>query len=105
MIRKVAIGVGALLLLVYALLLVVPIDPVERRPGTRLGGEMAADQAPDWGDYGRKQIAVQTRTWYLVPHGGHHDVLGRRRPLLRALRPVARGNAGRGTWRATTACG
>ena len=68
MVRKVLVGAGALLVLVYVLLLVVPIDPVERRPGTRLGGDLAADQAPDWGDYGRKQIAVQTRTWYFVPH-------------------------------------
>ena len=33
MVKKVVIGVGAALVLVYVLLLVVPIDPVERRPG------------------------------------------------------------------------
>ena len=68
MVKKVVIGVGAALVLVYVLLLVVPIDPVERRPGTRLGGDLAADQTPEWADRGRKQIAVQTRTWYAVPH-------------------------------------
>lgn len=68
MVKKVVMGVGAALVLVYVLLLVVPIDPVERRPGTRLGGDLAADQTPEWADRGRKQIAVQTRTWYAVPH-------------------------------------
>lgn len=68
MVKKVTIGVGAALVLVYVLLLVVPIDPVERRPGTRLGGDLAPDQTPEWADRGRKQIAVQTRTWYAVPH-------------------------------------
>ena len=68
MARKLLIGVGAVLVLIYLVLLVVPIDPVERRPGTRLSGQTAPDQEPPWTDYGRKQIAVQTRTWYLVPH-------------------------------------
>ena len=68
MVRKLVIGGGVALLLVYVLLLVVPIDPVERRAGTRLGGDLAPDQSPAWADRGRKQIAVQTRTWYLVPH-------------------------------------
>ena len=68
MVKKLAIGFGVVLVLVYVLLLVVPIDPVERRPGTRLGGDLAPDQAPEWSDRGGKQIAVQTRTWYAVPH-------------------------------------
>ena len=68
MVRKLLIGAVGLLVVVCLVLLVVPIDPVERTPGTRLGGELAADQAPRWTDYGRKQIAVQTRTWYGVPH-------------------------------------
>ena len=68
MIRKLLFVVVGVVVLAYIALLVVPIDPVERRAGTRLSGELAADQAPDWSGYGRKQILVQTNTWYLVPH-------------------------------------
>ena len=68
MVRKLLIGAVAVPVLACVALLVVPIDPIERVPGTRLSGELAPDQAPSWTDYGRKQIAVQTSTWYFVPH-------------------------------------
>ena len=68
MIRKLLFAFVGLIVLAFLVLLVAPIDPVERRPGTRLSGELAPNQTPDWSDYGRKQIAVQTNTWYGIPH-------------------------------------
>ncbi len=68
MIGKLAAGVVGALVVIWLVLIWLPIDPVERRPGTRLGGDLAAEQNPDWSNYGRRQIAVQTRTWYLIPH-------------------------------------
>lgn len=68
MIGKLAAGVVGALVVIWLVLIWLPIDPVERRPGTRLGGELAAEQNPDWSNYGGGQIAVETRTWYLIPH-------------------------------------
>ncbi len=62
-------AVIGIIVLLYGVALVVPFDPEERRPGTRLSGELAADQDPDWSFLGgRTKIYVETRTWYLIPH-------------------------------------
>ena len=68
MLRKLVLGACAVLALACIAVLVVPIDPMGRIPGTRLAGDLAADQTPVWADYGRKTIAVQTRTSYGLPH-------------------------------------
>ena len=54
---------------IYVSLIYIPIDPVERQPGMRLGGDLAAAQDTDWSFLeGRTQAWLETRTWYLVPH-------------------------------------
>lgn len=68
MVKKLLVLVGGLVVLAYVVLLFAPIDPLDRRAGTRLGGALAANQTPDWSGHGRKQIAVQTNTWYRIPH-------------------------------------
>ena len=66
--RATLIFVG-LLVVLYVAAIFVPFEPVERRPGTRLGGELAEVQNTDWSFVrGRKQIFVETQTWYLIPH-------------------------------------
>ena len=68
--RAVLIVVQAVLAAVYLAALLVPYEPDERRPGTRLGGPLAAEQDTDWSfrSPGRMQIFVETATWYGVPH-------------------------------------
>ncbi len=66
--RAALIAVGFLLIL-YAAAIFVPFEPEERRPGTRVTGEVAEVQDTDWSFlHGRNLIVVETRTWYLVPH-------------------------------------
>lgn len=68
MIAKLLGAVAVVVVAVLVVLFAVPIDPIERIPGTRLAGELAADQNPDWSGYTRRQIAVETRTGYGIPH-------------------------------------
>ena len=54
---------------VYATALFLPIDPDERRPGTRLSADLAEVQDTDWAFLaGPTQIYLETRTPYLIPH-------------------------------------
>lgn len=67
--KRVALVVAVLVVVLYVLAIFVPVDPVERRPGTGLSGDLAADQNTDWGFVeGRTRAWVETRTRYLVPH-------------------------------------
>lgn len=67
--KKFAVAPIAVLAIVYGAVLTLPIEPQERRPGLRLGGELAAEQNPDWSLYeGPKKIWVETRTWYGLRH-------------------------------------
>ena len=67
--KRVVVIFGALLLVGYLTALVVPLDPQEQRPGTRLDGERINPQLHDWSVLtGQNKIYVQTQTWYLVPH-------------------------------------
>lgn len=68
--KKAALGLIVLLVILYGVALAVPLDPEEQRAGTRLSGALAEDQAPDWSSLygGPKKIWVQTRTWYGIPH-------------------------------------
>jgi len=45
------------------------IDPSDRRPGTRLGGNVVSDLPSDWTfSDAHAEIAVEVRTPYLIPH-------------------------------------
>ena len=67
--KRVAVVVAVLVVVLYVLAIYLPVDPVERRPGTGLSGELAADQNTDWAFVdGRTRAWVETRTRYLVPH-------------------------------------
>lgn len=67
--KRIAIVVAVLIVVFYVVAIVLPVDPVERRPGTRLSGDLAVDQQTDWGFLeGRTRAWIETRTRYLVPH-------------------------------------
>ena len=67
--KKIALIFIGLLITLYIAVIFVPFEPDERRPGTRLGGDLAHVQDTDWSCLqGRTQIFVETRTWYLIPH-------------------------------------
>ena len=64
-----ALTLVAVVIVLYVALIYIPIDPEERRPGTRLSGDSASVQDPDWSFLrGRTQAWLETRTWYLIPH-------------------------------------
>ncbi|MDE0659742.1 MAG: hypothetical protein OXI79_08865 [Gammaproteobacteria bacterium] len=67
--KRIAIVVGVLVVVLYLIAIVLPIDPLERRPGTSLSGDLAVDQDTDWGFVeGRTRAWIETHTRYLVPH-------------------------------------
>ena len=67
--KRIALVILSLLILVYLAAIFVPFDPKDRRPGTRLSGDLAEDQNPDWSFIeGRSRAYVETRTLYLIPH-------------------------------------
>ena len=67
--KRFAIVVAVLVVVLYAIAIVVPVDPEERRPGTGLSGDLADDQNTDWRFVeGRTRAWVETHTRYLVPH-------------------------------------
>ena len=67
--KRVAVVVAVLAIVLYITAIVMPIDPVERRPGTGLSGTLAVDPDTDWAFIERRTRAwVETHTRYLVPH-------------------------------------
>ena len=67
--KRILIVAGVIALVLYLVAIVLPVDPVERRPGTSLSGDLAVDQDTDWGFVeGRTRAWVETHTRYLVPH-------------------------------------
>jgi len=55
--------------LLVALTLVACLDPSDRRPGTWLSGEVAAELPTDWSfTDANKEIAIEVATPYLLPH-------------------------------------
>jgi len=70
--RKLVIGVGAIvagLLVALIVLRVVGLDPKDRRAGLWLTGEVVTTPVTDWSFTDKyRNIYVQTKTWYLVPH-------------------------------------
>ncbi len=67
--KRVLLVVAALIVGFCIVALLVPVDPEERRPGTRLSGSVA-DAPSDWAELiePRTKVYVQTSTWYMVPH-------------------------------------
>ena len=67
--KRIALIVVGPLVVLYLVALFLPVDPDERRPGTRLTGDLATDQDTHWSFVeDRTRAWVETRTWYLVPH-------------------------------------
>ena len=67
--KRAALVFVGLVVALYIAAIFVPFEPLERRPGTRLGGNLEDAQDTDWSFVsGRNQIFVETRTWYLIPH-------------------------------------
>lgn len=67
--KRAALVLLGVVVVVYVVAIFIPFDPLEQRPGTRLSGALAADQQTDFAHLqGRNQIFVETRTWYLIPH-------------------------------------
>ena len=67
--RRVVWIFAGLVVALYVVAIFLPIDPDERRPGTRLSGTLATDQNTDWSFIeGRTRAWLETRTPYLVPH-------------------------------------
>ena len=67
--KRIAAAIVAVLAALYLVAIFLTFDPVERRPGTRLSGELSTDQDTDWAFLeGRTRAWVETRTWYLVRH-------------------------------------
>lgn len=45
------------------------IEPQDRRPGTRLSGEVVSEPVSDWSFANEiQEVHLETKTWYLVPH-------------------------------------
>ena len=69
MLKKTLLTVVVIIAVLYVLLLTVPIDPIERQPGTALNGTPASAEDTDWSHLTpRQQVHIQTATWYGIPH-------------------------------------
>ncbi len=70
--KKLGIVVGvivAVLVVALVVLRVAGLDPNERRAGLWLTGEVVTTPVTDWSFTDKyRNIYVQTKTWYLVPH-------------------------------------
>ena len=67
--KKAALAIFGVLVLVYIAAIFIPINPNEQQPGTRLSGNFADDQNPDWSFMeGRTRAYIETRSLYLIPH-------------------------------------
>src|SRR5438445_12231895 len=70
--KKLGIVVGvivAVLVVALIVLRVAGLDPNERRAGLWLTGEVVTPPVTDWSFTDKyRNIYVQTKTWYLLPH-------------------------------------
>ena len=67
--KKAALAITGVLVLVYIAAIFIPINPNEQQPGTRLSGNFADDQNPEWAFMeGRTRAYIETRSLYLIPH-------------------------------------
>ena len=57
------------ILVVVAVFALVACEPKDRRPGLWLSGEVVAEPITDWSFVAdAREIFVETRTWYGIPH-------------------------------------
>ncbi len=69
MLQKIFFAIALVGVVGYATLMIMPIDPVEQRPGTKLSGELVEVPVTDWSFHeSRTLVYVQTNTWYGIPH-------------------------------------
>ena len=66
---KIVIGILVCLVLVLMVLRVTGLDPKDRRPGLWLKGDLVTTPVANWSFTDKvRNVEVQTRTWYLLPH-------------------------------------
>ena len=67
--KRVALTLAIITIVIYVLLILVPIDPDEQRPGTSLSGAVNPATEIDWSFLpSRSLVYVQSNTWYGIPH-------------------------------------
>ena len=67
--KKLGLSLAVALIVAYVFAVLIPINPVEQRPGTSLSGHVVSETDVDWSFLpSRSQIYVQTSTWYGIPH-------------------------------------
>ena len=71
--KKVLAILATILIAAYVAAILVPVDPAEQRPGTRLSGDVAGDA--EWAGvtagaygFGESLVELETRPWYVVRH-------------------------------------
>lgn len=53
----------------YTFAVLLPMDPIEQRPGTTLSGLLAQNPISDWSTLKEQELVyVQANTWYGIPH-------------------------------------
>ena len=66
---KIIVGILVCLVLVLLALRVTGLDPKDRRPGLWLKGDLVTTPVADWSFTDKvRNVELQTRTWYLLPH-------------------------------------
>jgi hypothetical protein len=66
---KIIVGILVCLVLALVVLRFTGLDPKDRRPGLWLTGELVTTPVTDWSFTDKiRNVEVQTRTWYLLPH-------------------------------------
>ena len=67
--KKLGLSLAIAIIVAYVFAVLIPVDPVEQRPGTSLSGNVVPETDVDWSFLpSRTQIYVQTSTWYGIPH-------------------------------------
>jgi hypothetical protein len=67
--RASAAAPAAVLAVLAAAIVVLACAPMDERPGLWLPGELVSEPVSDWSfTDGAKEIFVETRTWYGIPH-------------------------------------
>jgi hypothetical protein len=67
--RKIVVGILVCAALVLVVLRITGLDPIGLRPGLWLKGDVVTGPVADWSFVEKfPSIAIQTHTWYLLPH-------------------------------------
>jgi hypothetical protein len=66
---RIVAGILVCLVLLLLVLRITGLEPKDRRPGLWLKGDLVTTPVNDWSSTDKiRNIEVQTRTWYLLPH-------------------------------------